>query len=76
MKKTLWIIGGLLLGVWAVSEQNQPKQEPDELLLRNIEALAGNEGGTFYMCRGTGEVECPSTGVKVNYYNDWFSLRP
>lgn len=76
MKKTLWIIGGLLLGVWAVSERNQPKQEPDELLLRNIEALAGNETGKPYHCHGSGEVKCPATGVKVNYYNELFSLRP
>lgn len=76
MKKTLWIIGGLLLGAWAVLEQNQPEQEPDEFMLRNIEALAGNETGKTYMCHGSGEVECPVADVKVNYYNELFSLRP
>jgi len=76
MQKTLWIVGGFLLGAWAVSEQNQPKQEPDELLLRNIEALANNEDGKSYACFGSGEVKCPNTGVKVKHYNDYFSLRP
>lgn len=76
MKKTLWIVGALLLGAWVVSGQNQPEPESDELLLRNIEALAGNEGTKPVLCFGSGDVDCPYSDVNVDFVGEWFSLRP
>lgn len=39
--------------------------EQMDFLLRNVEALANEEGQNRYLCLGEGEVTCPITGKGV-----------
>ena len=43
--------------------------EQSDFLLRNVEALANEEGQNRYVCVGEGKVTCPVTGkgVRVVY---------
>ena len=41
------------------------QSEQSDFLLRNVEALANEEGDNKYLCLGEGEVICPFTGKGV-----------
>lgn len=45
----------------------QMHESPSQLLIDNIEALAGNEGYAQQKCWGSGTVTCPLTGTGVKY---------
>ena len=47
---------------WVVSTK---QTEQSDFLLRNVEALANEEGENRYLCLGEGEETCPITGKKV-----------
>ena len=46
----------------------------DDLLLKNVEALAWGEGGGYTSCFGVGSVDCPTTQYKVEYVMSGYSL--
>ncbi len=46
----------------------------DDLLLKNIEALARGEGDGYTYCLGVGSVDCPITQYKVEYVMSGYSL--
>ena len=46
----------------------------DDLLLKNVEALAWGEGGGYTSCLGIGSVDCPTTQYKVEYVMSGYSL--
>ena len=47
----------------------------NDLMLENIEALAGNEGSSSIHCMGNGCVVCPIGNVKVYMYFERCSLK-
>ena len=46
----------------------------DDLLLKNVEALAWGEGGVPSNCLGLGDVDCPFSKTKVKYVMTGYSL--
>ncbi len=65
IKILLAIISVIAIVVVFHKEQKIPVCQ--SLLLQNIEAIAWEEIGTGY-CVGTGDVDCPLAGIKVDYY--------
>ncbi|EKU90350.1 NVEALA domain-containing protein [Bacteroides oleiciplenus] len=49
-------------------------KQMDDLLLKNIEALARGEGDGYTYCLGVGSVDCPITQYKVEYVMSGYSL--
>ena len=76
MKKKVFILGCLILGVESVYRRSKTKSPVDEFLLMNVEALATPEyTDERDICRGTGDTDCPN-GVKVEIYTpNFYSLR-
>ena len=76
MKKKVFILACLILGVVSVYQKSQTQLPADEFLLMNVEALATPENVDKYInCRGCGDVLCDEIGVRVAYVHDGYSLR-
>lgn len=62
----LIIIACSVASFWMISTK---QMEQSDFLLRNVEALANEEGQNRYVCVGEGKVTCPVTGkgVRVVY---------
>lgn len=76
MKKKIKVAVICLCAVVAIitlSSQKRGKQM-DDLLLKNIEALALGEGGGLSRCFGLGDVDCPFSTTKVEYVMSGYSL--
>ena len=60
------IIACSVASFWMISTK---QMEQSDFLLRNVEALANEEGLNRYVCVGVGKVTCPVTGkgVRVVY---------
>lgn len=76
MKKKVFILACLILGVVSVYQKSQTQSSVDDFLLMNVEALATSE----YMdnnitCIGSGDVLCEEIGVRVAYVFEGYSLR-
>lgn len=56
------IVSCSVLTFWVVSTK---QTEQSDFLLRNVEALANEEGQNRYVCIGEGNVTCPVTGKGV-----------
>ena len=56
------IVACSALTFWLVSNK---QTEQSDFLLRNVEALANEEGENRYLCLGEGEEMCPITGKRV-----------
>ena len=56
------IVSCSVLTFWVVSTK---QTEQSDFLLRNVEALANEEGENRYLCLGEGEEICPITGNRV-----------
>ena len=54
--------------------QKSSGKQMDDLLLKNVEALAWGEGGGYTSCLGVGSVDCPTTQYKVEYVMSGYSL--
>ena len=76
MKKKVFILVCLILGVVSVYQKSQTQSPVDEFLLMNVEALASSEhNDNIGLCKGTGDTDCPN-GVKVETYTpNLYSLR-
>ena len=81
MQKVLWVIGVCALGAFVSWKSVKSNPRVDELLLKNVEALANLED--IYkpptpptLCDGTGNLTCPKIGVKVEYVVQGYSLQP
>lgn len=59
--------------ITALCNQKSGKQM-DDLLLKNVEALAWDEGGVPSKCLGFGDVDCPFSKIKVEYVMTGYSL--
>jgi hypothetical protein len=75
MKKKVFILVCLILGVVSVYQKSQTQLPVDEFLLMNVEALASSEYINNTFCEGSGEVLCEKAGVKVAYVFEGYSLR-
>ncbi|MFR0828501.1 MULTISPECIES: NVEALA domain-containing protein [Bacteroides] len=53
--------------------QKSSGKQMDDLLLKNVEALAWGEGG-YSHCLGLGDVDCPFSKTKVEYVMSGYSL--
>lgn len=76
MKNKIKIVAiGLCAVAVAVAFGGRKSAKPmDDLLLKNVEALASgeNEGPTY--CFGFGDVDCPASETKVEYVMTGYSL--
>lgn len=60
------IVTFLVISALSLYKLNTKRIVPSEFLLRNVEALAIEEGNQ-YMCIGSGTLTCPVTGMKVKH---------
>lgn len=67
------VISLCAVGVITVFCSQKSSKQMDDLLLRNVEALAGGEGG-YTNCLGLGDVDCPFSKTKVEYVMSGYSL--
>lgn len=76
MKKIIVLFAVLLMAVIVFIERsNNSAEGMNDLMLENIEALAGNEGSSSIHCMGNGCVVCPIGNVKVYMYFERCSLK-
>lgn len=60
--------------ITAFCSQKSSDKQMDDLLLKNVEALAWGEGGGYTKCLGLGDVDCPFSKTKVEYVMSGYSL--
>ena len=65
------LIAALAIGGWSLRKSQMAETITSDLLLNNVEAIAGGESGGSSRCVGSGNITCPATGEKV----DWVSTR-
>lgn len=75
MKKKVFILACLILGVVSVYQKSQTQSSVDEFLLMNVEALATSEYNDMTSCEDSGDVLCEKIGVRVAYVFEGYSLR-
>ena len=77
MQKGVFIIGVCLFGAIACWNSVKTNLVMDDLLLKNVEALAGGENTATppTICNGTGNFICPNFGERVKYVVQGYSLR-
>lgn len=75
MKKKVFILACLILGVVSVYQKSQTQLSADEFLLMNVEALATSEYYDITFCEKSGDVLCEEIGVRVAYVFEGYSLR-
>ena len=76
MKKKVFILACLVLGVVSVYQKSQTQLPADEFLLMNVEALATSEYMDYNItCKCSGDIVCPINNVGVEYVFRGYSLR-
>ncbi len=76
MKKKVFILACLILGVVSVYQKSQTQLPADEFLLMNVEALATSEYMDYNItCKCSGDIVCPINNVGVEYVFRGYSLR-
>lgn len=65
MKAVIVVALLVVAGVFLYSSSE--KEQPNSIVLENIEALANNENDDPIICIGYGTVRCPINGVEVEY---------
>lgn len=66
----LLVAVALLVGAQSLGRLTEAKSVSADLLLDNVEALAGGEGGATIICNGSGCVVCPLNGAKVGWVSE------
>lgn len=75
MRKIILVLFVGVLGVFVVSRTMKTSVVVNDVVLENVEALAGmEEGGIRVKCVMIGENKCPTSGVKVEYVIEGLSL--
>lgn len=78
MQKVLWIVGVCALGTLVFGKSTKSNPVVDDLLLKNVEALADLENPEHYYesvkCLISGDSKCPNKGIKVKYIIEGLSL--
>ena len=77
MQMVFYIIGVCLFGAFACINSVKTNLVMDDMLLKNVEALAGGEYTVTppTLCDGTGNLTCPNFGEKVKHVVQGFGLR-
>ena len=75
MKKGLFIIGVCLLGAFTCWNSVKTNLVMDDLLLKNVEALAEIESMEPIYCEDYCGFTCPNNGKKVGEVYQGYSLR-
>ena len=76
MKKKVFNLACLILGVVSVYQKSQTQLPADEFLLMNVEALATSEYMDYNItCKCSGDIVCPINNVGVEYVFRGYSLR-
>lgn len=65
MQKVLFIIGVCILGTFIYWKAAKSFPVTNDLLLKNVEALAMEENSLPIICRDSGNFICPGNGVRV-----------
>ena len=63
--KVIYILILAVIAAIGIKTVNEKQTPPSDFWLRNIEALANEEGQNQYLCLGEGNVTCPVTGKGV-----------
>jgi len=74
MQKVLFIVG-CVLGTFVCWSSTKSCPITNDLLLKNVEALAMDENSLPINCRDLGDFTCPNNGVKVGDVYKGYSLR-
>ena len=76
MQKFFLLVG--VCGLSALVAQKARKVQPvlDNVLLKNVEALADLESDGPTRCFGNGNYTCPDNGIKVRAVYNGYSLEP
>lgn len=75
MQKVFLILFVGVLGVF-ISRQAHETPTVNDVILENVEALAGIENKLPMFCKDTGSVVCPGTGKEVRAVYEGYSLDP
>ena len=73
MQKVLFIIGVFVLGTFVYWETAKSQPMIDDLLLKNVEALASAESTLPVFCEESGNVTCPGIGAKFKTVYEGYS---
>ena len=65
MIKVIYILAVVIIAAIGIKKVNEKQTPPSDFWLRNVEALANEEGQNRYVCIGEGNVTCPVTGKGV-----------
>ena len=65
MLKNIYVLIIVVCSVTSLWMMSTKHIDQSDFLLRNVEALANEEGQNRYVCVGEGKVTCPVTGKEV-----------
>lgn len=77
MQKVLWIVGVCALGTLVFGKSTKSNPMVDDLLLKNVEALADSEYSWGHLpidCIMLGDYKCPKDDQRVKYILEGLSL--
>lgn len=75
MKRTFVLLTAIVIcTVGTIVFLHSPKTTEYNILMQNVEALAGGENLTPVHCAGSGCVDCPINAVKVKYVMSGWSF--
>ena len=76
MQKVFLFVCVCVLSALVAQKAMEIQPTLDNVLLKNIEALAKMESYGPTMCLGSGDYTCPNHGVKVGFVYEGYSLGP
>lgn len=76
MQKVFLILGVCTLGIIVGVQMPKEQVVVSEVVLENVEALAGMEIIVPKICRLSGDVTCPDNGVKVRNVYEGYGWEP
>ena len=75
MKRTLVLLTAIIICIVStVAFLHSSKKTEYNILMQNVEALAGEENLTPVHCAGSGCVDCPISTIKVKYVMSGWSF--
>ena len=76
MRKYFSLVGFCVLGTFIWGTTIESERIVDDLLFKNVEALAIPEYEPLIYCDASGDLECPYSGDKVRDVVQGFGLKP
>ena len=78
MNRLLFVVAFVIVCVGALMvlmKKEKRNGGMNNLMLENVEAIAGNDSPINNTCYGVGSLICPSTGVRVYIYLNNYNLK-